>query len=372
MLHIVAFDVPYPADYGGAIDVFYKIKALHAANVKITLHCFTYRDRQPNTVLNKFCEKVLYYKRDTSFFLQFSKLPYIVSSRKHSELLKNLCADNAPILFEGLHTCAFMNDKSLLDRKKMVRMHNIEWQYYKHLADAETNVAKKLFFSLESTKLKKFEETIFFLADKIFCISQADKKYFLEKKINKKKIIFLPPFHAETKVISKIGRSDYILFHGDLSVNDNVISALELIENVFSKINTPCIIAGKNPNKKLIEEIALYENIQLESNPEREKMLLLIQNAHINILYTRHTSGMKLKLLHALFAGRFCLANPKMVRGTGMENLCENYNSFDELKMMISERMNMEFQHKNIEERRRILGTSFSNTKNAEIITGNL
>ena len=337
------------------------------------MHCFTYRDRQPNEALNNFCEKVFYYKRNTSFFLQFGTLPYIVSSRKHPDLIKNLCADDAPILFEGLHTCFFIDDKRLLDRKKMVRMHNVEWQYYKHLADTETNFLKKLFFSLESTKLKKFEEKFFFLAKKIFCISHSDEKYFLEKKIfekqvSEKKIIYLPPFHAETKVISKIGFGDYILYHGDLSVNDNIISALELIENVFSKINTPCIIVGKNPNKKLITEIALHENIQLEANPDGEKMLSLIQNAHINILHTRHTSGMKLKLLHALFAGRFCFANSKMVSGTGLENLCEIYDSFEELKFMVSERMSAEWQQKNIEERKVILETDFSNEKNVEKI----
>ena len=27
-IHIITFDIPYPANYGGVIDVFYKIKAL--------------------------------------------------------------------------------------------------------------------------------------------------------------------------------------------------------------------------------------------------------------------------------------------------------------------------------------------------------
>ena len=41
-LHIISFDVPWPADYGGVIDVFYKVKALHDIGVKVHLHCFTY------------------------------------------------------------------------------------------------------------------------------------------------------------------------------------------------------------------------------------------------------------------------------------------------------------------------------------------
>ena len=47
-LHIVCLDVPYPVDYGGVFDLFYKIKALSEAGVKIHLHCFEYgRGQQP-------------------------------------------------------------------------------------------------------------------------------------------------------------------------------------------------------------------------------------------------------------------------------------------------------------------------------------
>ena len=32
-LHIVSFSIPYPANYGGVIDVFYKLVALHKAGI---------------------------------------------------------------------------------------------------------------------------------------------------------------------------------------------------------------------------------------------------------------------------------------------------------------------------------------------------
>ena len=44
-LHIVSFDIPYPPNYGGVIDVYYKLKALHRKGVKIILHCFEYPGR---------------------------------------------------------------------------------------------------------------------------------------------------------------------------------------------------------------------------------------------------------------------------------------------------------------------------------------
>lgn len=44
-LHIVAFDVPYPPDYGGVIDIFYKLKSLNDAGCKIYFHCFNLAGR---------------------------------------------------------------------------------------------------------------------------------------------------------------------------------------------------------------------------------------------------------------------------------------------------------------------------------------
>ena len=63
-LHIVSFDIPFPANYGGVIDVFYKIRALHHAGVRIQLHCFEY-DRKRAPELENFCTSVHYYLRET-------------------------------------------------------------------------------------------------------------------------------------------------------------------------------------------------------------------------------------------------------------------------------------------------------------------
>ncbi len=65
-LHIVCFDVPYPADYGGVIDVFYRIKAFHELGIKIHLHCFEY-GRGKQIELEQYCIEVKYYKRNTGW-----------------------------------------------------------------------------------------------------------------------------------------------------------------------------------------------------------------------------------------------------------------------------------------------------------------
>ena len=131
-LHIISFDIPYPANYGGVIDVFYKIKALHRAGIGIHLHCFEYQ-RSPAKELEKYCASVHYYRRKTGLTANFSLKPYIVASRMSAQLVENLLNDDFPILFEGLHTCGFMADKRLKGRFLIYRESNIEHQYYFHL-----------------------------------------------------------------------------------------------------------------------------------------------------------------------------------------------------------------------------------------------
>ena len=41
-IHIVAFDVPFPADYGGVIDVYSRLKLLKEKGWEVHLHCFEY------------------------------------------------------------------------------------------------------------------------------------------------------------------------------------------------------------------------------------------------------------------------------------------------------------------------------------------
>ena len=132
-LHIISFNVPYPADYGGVIDVFYKLPALQALGVKIHLHCFTYgRAEQPE--LNTYCESVHYYERNIGHKGISNTMPYIVSSRKNEQLHENLLQDDYPIFMEGVHCTYPLLDDRFKNRKCFVRVHNAEYQYYLDLS----------------------------------------------------------------------------------------------------------------------------------------------------------------------------------------------------------------------------------------------
>lgn len=351
-LHIISFDVPYPANYGGVIDVFYKIKQLHKAGVKIILHCFEY-GRGVQEELNKYCAEVHYYKRKKSIASQISTLPFIVKSRMSENLMKNLLKDNHPILFEGLHTCGILNDARITKRFKIYRESNIEHEYYKHLAAAEKNVLKKNYFLAEASRLKRFEKVLEH-ADKMLVVSMADKDY-LKKQFPNSNIEYLPSFHPYEETISKPGVGSYILYHGNLSIAENVLGIQYLSEHVFSKCSHQVIVAGLNPDNELKLFLKKYPTIELIENPNDGEMQELISNAQINCLYTHQATGLKLKLLNSLFAGRFCLVNDKMLHGTGLEKACEIANSTAEFIVTINKLMVKPFTDSDIKSRKELL-----------------
>lgn len=123
-LNVVTLNIPYPPDYGGMIDSFYRLKWLSAEGVRIHLHCFQY-GRQISNELESVCENVKYYPRETNMLNSLSIIPYIVKSRSSKELLENLNSNDFPILFDGLHTTYFLKHPKLRSRKKFVRVHNI-------------------------------------------------------------------------------------------------------------------------------------------------------------------------------------------------------------------------------------------------------
>lgn len=362
-IHIISFNVPYPPDYGGAIDVYYKLEALKQAGLDIILHCFEYNRPQQEHLLKQ-CSKVYYYPRKTGLRSQLSLLPYIVKSRNHSALLSNLLEVPAPILFEGLHCCYLLEHPKLEHRKKLVRMHNIEHQYYTNLWRSEPDSMRRILLFIESVKLSWFERKLN-RADHLLTISSTENDYFHDKFKN---AVFVPAFHPYSSVNSLPGRGDYLLFHGDLSISENEKVVRYLVQRIFSEITVSFVIAGKNPSAELKKSIQDIPHVKLVPDPSTEQMNLLIQHAQICVVPSFQHSGMKLKLLASLFGGRHCLTNSIMLEGSNLNHLCHIADTPQEMIEAIEQLMNIPLSPDDINKRKPILENSYSNESNARKI----
>lgn len=368
-LHIVAFDLPYPPDYGGAIDVYYKLKALHRKGVQIILHAFVYGKKQhlvpESSPLAEFCYQIYAYPRLPFWQSSPLRYPYIVGSRRHPDLWRNLCADRYPILFEGLHTCAYLPQVARTNRYCMVRMHNIEADYYAYLYRSEKNIIKKMYYGIEAHSLKRYESVLNY-ADAIAAISPADTAL-LQQRYGKTS--YLPAFHAHDRVMSLPGKGNFALYHGNLGVSENEAAALFLLRNVFvdtTHLSLPLIIAGKNPSPILISAISRQGNVRLVSDPDAATMQKLVTDAHVHLLPTFQPTGIKLKLLESLFSGRFCIANDAMTAQTGVASLCHIANSPSEFITVLNQLAVQPFTEAMLSQRKQLLEQSFSNEYSAE------
>ena len=364
-LNIICFDVPYPADYGGAIEEFYKIKSLYTLGVKIHLHCFIYGDRKVEKELENYCEKVYYYKRKRSVKFIFSNIPFIVKTRMHEELLQNLLSNDFPILFDATHTTGFLNHPELKQRMKLVRLHNIEWIYYRILLAKAVSLKEKIFFYLEYKKLKEYDKQLI-NADILSCLSQTDFEYYQEK-FPTKKVNLNFVFHENETVKSLPGIGDYILYHGNLSLSDNYSLVIDLLSNELKNCTHKIVLAGKNPNKMLVDFVKNKTNIQLVSNPTDEALHDLIQQAHICLAMAANPSGVKLKLINSLFSARFVISNETALTGSGLESLVYISDDADLLEL-IDKLMQQEFKADEINDRKVLLTEKYNNAENAQQI----
>lgn len=359
--------MPFPPNYGGVVDVYYKIKALHDLGVGVHLHCFEY-GRGEQSHLNELCASVSYYRRDENKLNFLKKQPYIIASRANATLLEQLRKDELPIIIEGLHNCWLIEELKPSDRQIFVRTHNVEHDYYTGLAKVEKNLAKRQYFKWEASKLQNYE-AVLAKADALFSISPNDQAYFQTKYGN---AILMPAFHSGVEVTSQEGNGNYALYHGNMAVGENIEAATYLIENVFANTDQHLIIAGSNPPIELKNLAAQHDNIEIRANISVEHLNKLIADAHVNVLPTFQPTGIKLKLLSALYKGRFCLVNDAMVSNTGLESTCTIANNPSEWKKQLISIFKQVMSKDTIENRKIVLKSQFDNLENAKLISNRL
>lgn len=306
-IQIVSFDIPYPPDYGGVIDVYYKIKYLKEKGVDVILHTFDYKGKKDWGDLPQLCKKIYSYKRKKGIRYFFHYLPYTVLTRLNKELNDNLLRHGSPVVFEVLHTTGSLLDERIRKLKTYYRHSNIEHNYYRGLARDEKNILKKIYYYAESVKFYLYEKNIRHVAE-IFAVNEKDVEYFRKK--YPMPVFYIPAFHPYNQIKTKEGKGNYLLFHGNLSVNENIRAAEWILKNLVKELpEIDFVIAGKEPSPDFTDMCMKHANVKLKLNPTDMEMEQLISGSHINLIFSFNSEGLKLKLLYSLFLGRFVLVS---------------------------------------------------------------
>jgi hypothetical protein len=111
---------------------------------------------------------------------------------------------------------------------------------------------------------------------------------------------------------------------------------------------------------------AATDTITILPNPTDSEMYTLIQQAHVLVLPSFQNTGMKLKLLYSLFAGRFILLNKSDV-DSGIKKGLVMAADTAEYKEKVLMLMNQEFSEEALNERK-VQMQPYMNEAGAQII----
>jgi hypothetical protein len=269
-------------------------------------------------------------------------------------------------LMEGIHCTFLLNDARFANRKTVVRLHNVEYLYYKSLYATSRSLFNKMYYGLESRLLKKYERQIAGKNTIFFSVSPGDRDVY-KTLFGCNDIEYLPLFlPADWQVQGAQGMGSYCLYHGDLGVEMNEKAAIWLINKMFAGLKIPLVIAGKNPSEKLQQLAEAQQQTCIIANPTEQVMQDMIAKAHINILPSFSNTGIKIKLLNALYNGRHCIVNTPTVFGTGLEALCHVTDTAEAMKQRIESLYHQPFTEQEKNDRNTLLSGMFCNIGNAK------
>jgi len=363
-LHIVSFDVPYPADYGGVMDVYFKLKALKEKGLAVALHCFHY-GRSEHEQLNTLCAAVYYYPRKTGLISQLSATPYIVSSRNHPSLLEQLAKDEAPILFEGLHTTYYLGHPKLQGRKTAVRVHNLEANYYKALSKQTGNLYKKSYYHIEAQKLKYFDKRLA-KADVLFCLSKKEQGHYQAIHSDAR---YLPVFHPFIKRESSLIKHilNQAVYFGNLAVEEN-IEAVGFLLELFNELDYPLKIAGRGADSELVKKMTNCRQVEYLGELSDSDLNRLIAESKVCCLPTPQATGIKLKWVQALFQANVIVLNQKMLVDEQFQEYCRLAENNQEWKAQLQMAFASELDESKVKQRMEKAALRFDNISSAKIL----
>ncbi|SCY02403.1 hypothetical protein SAMN02927903_00555 [Flavobacterium caeni] len=359
-LHIVSFDNPYPPVYGGVIDVFFKLKALHAIGFEIYLHCFVDQLPVDTTELEKYTTRLYWYPRSKNVLKLLASTPFSVGSRYHESIVGNIASVDAPVLFEGLQPTFVLRKHALAGQKKFLRLMNIESDYYGGLSGSERNLIKKVLYGFESRKYVRYQKT---MADfeNVFTLSVHETDYVAQRYGN---AVYVPVFHGNTRVASLSEFGDYAFYNGDLRLADNQRAALFLID-VFRALPDIKLVIASDHGKRLIERaIGDASNIEHTTIRDAKHFDELMAGAHVCVMLSFQQSGTKLKAVNALYKSRHCLINANMIDDPGVRGLCTMASTKSEFIGAVK-RLS-EVPYRDSENRQKVLDAVLNDQKNAQ------
>ncbi len=318
--------VPYPLNEGGTIGIYNYTRGFFEAGCSVTLFALAAKKHQINhkeaaEELTKYCAYHVYpintdVKPVPAFLNLFTDKSYNVERfyDKHFEdELTNHLHENSYdfIQIEGTFparysSTIFANRKNA---KVVLRQHNVEYQIWERLSKNSKNPLKKWYLNLLAKRLKRFEQQHLNQYDALVPVTVDDGDLF--KQLGCTVPVFPSPAGIDTQLwnISPKANNTAIYHIGSLEWMPNVEAVEWFIEEVW-----PLLFAQFSELKFHVAGKGMSDDFKSKKHPgvemvgQVESAVDFIEDKGITVVPLKSGSGIRLKILEAMSAGKVVIS----------------------------------------------------------------
>lgn len=319
-------ECPYPANTGGRVGVWNRIKVLGKSN---DIYLFIIADSPSEinykTEIEHFCQEVRFYVRHISLNTLFKSMfyPYPAVSRWNKNMKNDIetCYKRVTpdlVMVEYPQMLGNLPDTVIKNAKIILNQHNIEHLSMASIANHTDNIFRRIIYKIAARQLKHYEQIQYKnLPISVYTfVSEIDKKYF-ENNYGIQNTLLVPA-GADVQELKPAVHSKIISFIAKMSYEPNETGAIWFIENVWNRVTSKIpdaelFLVGKDPSEKLIKWSRKYAGITITGTvdsvePYYEKSAVII----VPIL---SGGGVKVKLLEGLGYGKIVITTNKGIEG---------------------------------------------------------
>ncbi|MGO4549192.1 glycosyltransferase family 4 protein [Paenibacillus sp. 2TAB23] len=318
---VVCSDFPYPADHGGRVDTWGRIKVLSELGWKI--HLLVCGKQTPTKEEMKavydYVEEITLCDRRSKLADLLHVIPMQVQSRSELKNVK-LAGDYDYVLLEGDYVYPVLDNPKIRQDTAILRVHNDEAVYFKALARSTKNIVHKMYYHMESSKFAVLQKRMLEKVDKYLFISSKEFESF-QKQNPEAKSLFLPP--PVTNGSFEVGdfRSKHVVFIGSLFMPNNREAIQWYLEHIhplmLKEPEYKFIIAG-NSRKQSLSWLDAYDLTNVIVHDTPKSLTDIYRNGYLFVNPMQNGAGVKLKTIEAIQNGLPVISTSIGYEGTGL------------------------------------------------------
>lgn len=324
---LICFDNPFlkPSE-GGKRGIMTRIKSLlNIKNIDLDIYLHNkihegYADNLSILAENNVSWKQ--YQINSILSSAFSIYPISVKKRFVNKCLNDLSSKKYDIaIYEGEQVSAYRFENKVNADFHIIYMHDIESLYRYELSKAQRNLLLKTANIVESMKFRLLEKRVDSNFDQIWFVSCDESELFKSKLSDKNKCVYIPMPCLDISDKIAINSNNEMVYVGDLTLNNNLISLKWFIENVFKGVQheiddiTLTVIGRINDNERKSIDFKGVNILGYVDNISH-----YYDNAACIICPVLFGAGVKVKIIDALGKGQIVVTTRKGIEGTKLEN----------------------------------------------------